>query len=156
MVIIVKIQERNLYLVGDNPLLTIFCLYLFFIHFILIPLHINIVLYSLPFTIIYSLVNDGNNCYKMLMGQTTNSSNRDGFNLMIIDALNVYMPEWGYIYNSIILIINSPIRTPIYQWLVMCEIVAAHIYKWSVNLEIQFSINSEILGFLCGRFIGTR
>ena len=151
-----KFKRENVYLVGDNPLLTIFCLYLFFIHFILIPLQINIVLYSLPFTIIYSLVNDGNNCYKMLMGQITNSSNRDGCNLVIIDDLNVYMPGWGYIYNSIILIRNSPIRTPIDQWLVMCEIVFSHIYKWSVNLEIQFSINSEILSFLCGRLIGTR
>ena len=72
-------------------------------------------MYGLTFSIIYILIYDDNNWDNLLMGKIGNNRNGDWFNIMIINALNVYISVLGFINYSNIFTINSHITTPINQ-----------------------------------------
>ena len=108
------------------------------------------------FTMTKILVNDDNNWANLWLVQSNRIINEYWFNLIITNALNGYIPVWVCIYDSIILTNNYPIGTIINQWLSMCATVSGHIDKLTVNQEMQFSTNSDILKFLCRTQILTR
>ena len=72
-------------------------------------------MYGLTFSIIYILIYDDNNWDNLLMGKIGNNRNGDWFNIMISNALNVYISVLGFINYSNIFTINSHITTPINQ-----------------------------------------
>ena len=70
------------------------------------------------------------------MIQSTNGSNGNWSNLMIIYSFNVDIPVWECIDDSEILTGNPSISTPVNQWLTMCAVLGGHVDKWGVNLKI--------------------
>ena len=103
---------------------------------------------------VYILVYNYNKWENMWMVQITSSIKGYWCNIMIIDNSNVYMTMRVYIDDNNIFTRKSPIITPINKWLAICHIVIGNIDKSSVNLEIYFFTNSEILHFMCIIWIG--
>ena len=66
------------------------------------------------------------------------------------------MPVWGRIYDTNILTSDPYISNPVNQLLEMCAVTGGHVDKCSVNLTIQFSINSDLFHTLCIIWVGVR
>ena len=92
MAIFVKIEEEGVPLVGEDPLLSAFHLYWFFIDVILIPLRLHIVMYGLIFSMLLILMYDVNYWSNLWMVQVNIGSNGEGYSLIIIDSSNYYIP----------------------------------------------------------------
>ena len=144
-----KPKSKHLSFWGDDTLLTTTNIYFFFIQTILIPLKFHRGIDSLTFYVIYILVHNENNWSNQSIGESTNISSGDWYNIMIIYALNVYVLVWRLTEASKIITSNSPSITLINLLLEMFVIVVGYIYRWNVNLVIQITVNSDPLQFLC-------
>ena len=140
----------------EDPLITTIHLPWFFMHVILIPLKMHIGMNGLPFFMICILVQYNYNWDNLWMIQSTNRINSNCFYLILIDASNVEMPVWGSIDDSNILTRNPPIIIPVNQLLTVFVVVVVHVYKWYVNLMVQFSINNYLFHILYRRWVGAR
>ena len=144
MEILVKTKEVNLSLMSEDLLLSTIWLPCFLIHAIIVPLTLYRGMNGGTYFIVCILVHNFDNCSSLLICQGTNGGNGNWINLMIIYTLNFYMPVWGRIYYSNILTINPSIVILFNKWLIILSVVCGHVYKWSVNLMIQFFVNREI------------
>ena len=156
MAILVKTGEGNIYLIGEYLLFDTIHLPWFFINAILIPLNIYRGINCLPLFMIWILVHNDDNLDILWTRQNTNCSNGEWINIMIINYYNVYMLVWVRMEYSDIPTSYPYISTPVNQLLTMCAVVGEHIYKFIVNLKIQFSTNSNLLRPLCIIWIGAR
>ena len=151
-----KIERWNVSFMGEDPFFATICFNWFVICVIIVPLKLHRGINGIPISMIYILVHNDDNWAILWMIQNTNGSNVDWINLMIINSLYFDMPVWGYIYESNILTSDPPISTSANQWFTMRAVVGWHVNKFSVNLMLQFSINSEILHTLCRIWIWVR
>ena len=69
------------------------------------------------------------------MGQSTNSSIMDLFNILIINAFDVYIMVWACIDDSNTLARNFPILVPVNQVLVICAIMVEAIHVTGLTTE---------------------
>ena len=151
-----KMERKGVSLIYEYLLLTTIHLNWFLIPIIFIPLKINRGINDIPLSIICILGHNDDDWASLWIRQSTKGRNGNWRNPVIINSLNVDMTVWRRIDASNILTSNTSIINPVNQWLEMCEVVGLHVDKWSVNLTMQFSINSEIFHTLCRIWIGVR
>ena len=108
MALLVKIEYKNIPLMGEDPFVATINLPWFFIHIILIQLKLQWEMDFIPLYIICILVCDDDDWTSPWTIQSTDSTNRNRSNIMIIDASNSDMEELGFIYDSNIIPSTPP------------------------------------------------